>query len=80
MIRVLKEESSTYKELEDFNKYMTDKNIKVQMTPHNGIVYKIRGNYYKYLQEGEYTDVLPPFFDGKYIECDIFGNTDYYQQ
>jgi len=80
MIKVLRQESSFYKELEAFNAYMATRNIEVQMTPHNGIIYKIQDKYYKYLQDGEYPESLPPFLDGKYVECDYFGNTDYYQE
>ena len=40
---------------------------------------EIGENFYKYYQEGEYPDSLPPFIEGKYVECDQWGNTDYYQ-
>ena len=80
MIRVLKKTSIYFQELEKLNNYLLEKGIELHQTPYNGIIYKIGDKFYKYYQEGEYPDSLPPFIDGKYVECDQWGNTDYYQE
>lgn len=80
MIRVLKQTSSLFQELEKLNSYLLDKGIELHLTPHNGIIYKIGDYFFKYYQEGKYPDSLPPFIEGKYVECDKWGNTDYYQE
>jgi len=80
MIKVLKSTSANFKELEKLNSYLSEKGIELHQTPYNGIIYKIGDNFYKYYQEGEYPEVLPPYLEGKYVECDLFGNTDYYQK
>lgn len=77
--RVLKTDSETFIKLEELNKYLKDNDLELIMTLYNGILYKTKGHYFKYDQEGDYPEILPPFFDGKYVECDEWGNTDFYQ-
>ena len=78
MIRVLRSESETFKKLESLNQYLIDNQIELYQTAYNGIIYKVGDRYYKYGMEGEYTETLPPPIEGRYIECDENGNTDYY--
>ena len=78
MLRVLKPESETSKKLENLNQYLSDNNIELHQTTYNGIIYKVGDKFYKYGMEGQYTETLPPFLEGRYIECDKYGNTDYY--
>lgn len=78
MLRVLKPESETSKKLENLNQYLSDNNIELHQTTYNGIIYKVGDKFYKYGMEGQYTETLPPFLEGRYIECDENGNTDYY--
>lgn len=79
MLKVLKPTSSFFIELENLNKYLSDKGIELHKTVYNGIIYGIGDKFYKYYQEGDYPDILPPFIEGRYIECDENGNIDYYQ-
>lgn len=78
MIKVLKPESKTSKKLENLNQYLIDNKIELYQTVYNGIIYKVGDKYYKYGMEGEYAKILPPPIEGRYIECDENGNTDYY--
>ena len=78
MIKVLKPESKTSKKLENLNQYLIDNKIELYQTVYNGIIYKVGDKYYKYGMEGEYAEILPPPIEGRYIECDENGNTDYY--
>ena len=78
MIRVLKPESKTSKKLESLNQYLIHNQIELYQTVYNGIIYKVGDKFYKYGMEGEYPEILPPLFEGRYIECDENGNTDYY--
>ena len=78
MIRVLKPESETSKKIESLNQYLIDNQIELYQTVYNGIIYKVGDKFYKYGTEGQYTETLPPIFEGRYIECDENGNTDYY--
>ena len=68
MIKVLKETSSNFKELEKLNEFLNKKQIELHQTVYNGIIYYINGKFYKY------------YIEGKYVECDENGNTDYYQK
>ena len=78
MLRVLKPESETSKKLENLNQYLSDNNIELHQTTYNGIIHKVGDKFYKYGMEGQYTETLPPRLEGRYIECDENGNTDYY--
>ena len=78
MLRVLKPESETSKKLENLNQYLSDNNIELLQTTYNGIICKVGDKFYKYGMEGQYTETLPPYLEGRYIECDENGNTDYY--
>ena len=79
MIKVLKETSSNFKELEKLNDFLNKKGIELHQTVFNGIIYHINGKFYKYYIDGQYHTSLPPMIEGKYVECDDNGNTDYYQ-
>ena len=79
MIKVLKETSSNFKELEKLNDFLNKKGIELHQTVYNGIIYHINGKFYKYYIDGQYPTSLPPMIEGKYVECDDNGNTDYYQ-
>lgn len=79
MLRILKETSSNFIALETLNNYLEERGIKLHMTMHNGIIYEINSKFYKYYQEGEYPETLPPLIEGRYVECDSLGHTDYYQ-
>ena len=79
MIKVLKEDSETFKKLELLNLFLNEQEIEISQTVYNGIIYKHKNNYFKYTSEGEITDNLPPFYDGRYILCDLNGNTDFYK-
>lgn len=78
MLKILKNTSYNFKELELLNNYLSKKGIELHSTIYNGIIYKINGKFYKYYQEGQYPSSLPPFIEGNYVECDSDGNTDYY--
>ena len=79
MLRILKENTTNFKELENLNKYLNEKGINLHQTVFNGIIYEINGKFYKwYQEEGQYPEILPPQIEGRYVECDEFGNTDYY--
>ena len=79
MIKLLKETSSNFKELEKLNEFLNKKQIELHQTVYNGIIYYINGKFYKYYIEGQYPTSLPSIIEGKYVECDENGNTDYYQ-
>jgi hypothetical protein len=78
MIKVLKQESETFKKLELLNSFLSEQGIEISQTVYNGIIFKHNNNYFKYTSEGEITENLPPFYDGRYILCDVNGNTDFY--
>lgn len=78
MLKILKNNSSNFKELESLNEHLHKKGIELHATIYNGIIYRIKDKFYKYYQEGKYPSSLPPFIEGNYIECDSNGNTDYY--
>ena len=78
MIKVLKQDSEKFKKLELLNQFLIDNKIELRQTVYNGIIYKVDKNYFKYTSEGEITENLPQFYDGKYILCDENGNTDFY--
>ena len=78
MIRVLKPESETSKKIESLNQYLIDNQIELYKTVYNGIIYKVGDKFYKYGMEDQYAETLPPEIEGRYIECDENGNTDYY--
>jgi hypothetical protein len=78
MKRILKENTTNFNELEALNQYLNGKGINLHQTINNGIIYEMNGKFYKYDQEEQYPETLPPLIEGKYIECDQFGHTDYY--
>ena len=78
MIKVLKEKSTNFKELEKLNDYLNKNGIELHQTVYNGVIYFINGKFYKYYIEGQYPNSLPSLIEGIYVECDSNGNTDYY--
>jgi hypothetical protein len=78
MLKILKENTENFKKLEELNSYLIDNNITLTKTVYNGIIYGINNKYYKYKQEEDYPETLPPLIEGKYVECDEMGHTDYY--
>ena len=78
MIKVLRENTTNFKELENLNVYLIEKGIQLHQTVYNGILYEINGKFYNYLQEDTYPEVLPPMVEGKYVECSEMGHTYYY--
>ena len=77
MIKVLRQDSETFKKLESLNEFLTSNGIEIYTSVHNGMIFKIGSNYLKYSSEGDICEVLPPFHDGRYILCDENGNTDF---
>jgi len=80
MKKVLKQDSETFKKLESLNEFLSIKGIEIYTTVHKGLIFKIGNDYFKYSSEGDICEVLPPFYDGRYILCDKNGNNDFYQE
>ena len=80
MIKVLKENSETFKNLELLNEFLSSKGIEIYTTAYKGMIFKTGSDYFKYSSEGEICEALPPFYDGRYVLCDENGNTDFYQE
>lgn len=78
MEKVLRKSSENFKVLESVNSFLSEKGVTMNHTVNAGIVYGVNGKYYKYSSDGQYPDELPPMIEGRFIECDSFGNTDYY--
>jgi len=78
MKKVLKNNTETFKKLESISIFLDEIKAKIHMSTYNGILFKVDNQFWKYEQEEQYTDVVPPFFDGRYILCDHNGNTDFY--
>jgi hypothetical protein len=76
--KVLKGTSENAIKLNSLNEFLSTNGITLHQSIYNGIIHEINGKYYKYLQDGSYSEVVPPFIEGVYVECDINGNTDYY--
>lgn len=74
MIKVLKPNSEVFNKLESVNTFLSDNEIKIHQTQYNGLIFENENNFFRYNSEGENIDVIPPFFDGRYILCDINGN------
>ena len=73
-IKVLKQGSEVFNKLESISVFLENEGIKIRQTQYKGLIFEIENNFFRYNSEGENTDVLPPFFDGRYILCDINGN------
>lgn len=80
MIKVLKEDSETFKKLESLNEFLIKLGVEIQTTVYKGIVLKVGNNYFKYSSDGNSCEVMPPYIDGRYILCDENGNTDFYNE
>jgi len=79
MVKVLKQDSETFKKLESLNEFLTNNGIEIYTTVYKGIIFKAGDSFFKHSSEGDTCEVLPPFYEGKYILCDQNGNTDFYQ-
>jgi hypothetical protein len=80
MLKVLKQDSETFKKLESLNEFLSKNDIEIYITRYQGIIFKTGKQYFKFSSEGDTCEALPPFYDGRYILCDANGNTDFYQE
>ena len=78
IVKVLKKDTEHFKKLEDLFIYLNQQGLKLHQTVYNGIIFELDGKFYKYQQENDYAEILPPFYDGRYVLCDHHGNTDFY--
>jgi len=78
MLKILKQDSETFKKLEAINAFLSEQAVEIHPTVYNGLIFKVDKNYFKYQIEDDCTDQLPPFFEGRYVLCDNNGNTDFY--
>lgn len=80
VLKILKENTEYFRKFESLQKYLIDNEIELHQTMHNGIIFSTNDKFYKYHQEGgNVPESLPPFEEGRYVECDQNGNVDYYQ-
>jgi phage pi2 protein 07 len=79
-IKVLKAGTENHNKIDLLNDFLEKNNMEIHQTiNNNGILYKVNDKFYKWnIEEDQHSETLPPMIDGRLIECDEWGNTDYY--
>lgn len=80
IVKVLKTDSKAYSILMSIHELLQKENVSITQSPHNGLIFGINDQYFKYVSEGDCADSIPFSLEGRFILCDVFGNTDFYNK
>ena len=80
IVKVLKTDSKTYSTLMGIHELLENEDISITQSPHNGLIFRVKDQYFKYVSEGECADSIPFSLEGRFVLCDVFGNTDFYNK